>query len=85
MGKYKILGKGIPRIDTPPKATGEALFTADINLPNMLVGKVLHSSHAHALIKRIDVSKAAALPGVWAVATRDDFFDVKWGGLQLYP
>ncbi len=79
MGKYKILGQGIPRIDTPPKATGEALFTADIKLPNMLVGKVLHSPHPHALIKSIDVSRAAMLPGVRAVATRDDSFDVKWG------
>ena len=54
MSKYKIIGQGIPRIDTPAKATGEALFTADIKLPRMLVGKVLHSPYAHAIIKNID-------------------------------
>ena len=79
MRDYKILGKGIPRIDTPMKATGEALFTADIKLPRMLTGMVLHSPHAHALIKNIDTSKAEALPGVKAVATREDSFDVRWG------
>ncbi len=76
---YKILGKGIARVDTPMKATGEALFTADIKLPRMLIGRVLHSPHAHALIKNIDTSKAEALPGVRAVVTREDSFDVRWG------
>ncbi len=79
MKDYKILGKGIARIDTPMKATGDALFTADINLPRMLVGKVLHSPHAHALIKNIDTSKAEKVPGVKAVVTREDSFDVHWG------
>jgi CO/xanthine dehydrogenase Mo-binding subunit len=79
MGKYKIIGQGIPRIDTPAKATGEALFTADIKLPRMLVGKVLHSPYAHAIIKNIDTSKAEKLPGVKAVITREDTFGEKWG------
>ena len=42
----------------------------------MLVGKVLRSPHAHARIRAIDTSKAAALPGVKAVVTRDDFPDL---------
>ncbi|MEA3333402.1 MAG: aldehyde oxidase, partial [Pseudomonadota bacterium] len=79
MKDYKILGKGIARVDTPMKATGDALFTADISLPRMLVGKVLHSPHAHALIKNIDTSKAEKVPGVKAVVTREDSFDVHWG------
>ncbi len=79
MSNYKILGKGIPRIDTPQKATGDALYTADIKLPNMLVGKVLHSPLAHAKILNIDVSKAKKVPGVKAVITRDDTFGEKWG------
>jgi CO/xanthine dehydrogenase Mo-binding subunit len=35
----------------------------------MLVGKLLLSPHAHAIIKRIDASQAQALPGVHAVLT----------------
>ncbi len=77
--KYKIIGKSIPRIDTPAKATGEALYTADINLPRMLTGKVLHSPHSHAIIKNIDTSAAEKLPGVKAVITREDTFGEKWG------
>ncbi len=79
MPKYKIIGKSIPRIDTPQKATGEALYTADIKIPKMLVGKVLHSPYPHAIIKNIDTSKAEKLPGVKAVVTRDDTFGEKWG------
>ena len=39
----------------------------------MLHGKILRSPHAHARIHSIDTSKAAALPGVRAVATAQDF------------
>ena len=56
--------------------TGRARFGADAHLPNMLVGKVLRSPHAHARLKSIDVSRALALPGVKAVVTRDDFSDL---------
>jgi len=38
----------------------------------MLVGKLLLSPHAHAIIKRIDASRARALPGVHAVLTHED-------------
>lgn len=79
MKNYKILGKGVSRVDTPLKATGDALYTADIKLPRMLIGKVLHSPHAHAVIKNIDISKAEKAPGVRAVVTREDSFDVRWG------
>ena len=39
----------------------------------MLVGRVKRSPHAHAIIRRIDSSKALALPGVHAVITHEDF------------
>ena len=53
--------------------TGRARFGADFNLPGQLIGKVLRSPHAHAVIKSIDTSKAEALPGVKAVVTAKDF------------
>ena len=55
------------------QATGRAVYGADVRLPGMLYGKVLRSPHAHALVKRIDTSKALALPGVHAVLTHADF------------
>jgi len=42
-------------------------------MPGMLWGKILRSPHAHARIRKIDTSKAAALPGVRAVMTAADF------------
>ena len=39
----------------------------------MLYGRILRSPHAHAIIKRIDTSKAEALPGVRAAVTNADF------------
>src|SRR5207248_8622901 len=51
---------------------------ADLAMPGQLVGKILRSPHAHARIRSIDTSKAAALPGVKAVMTAKDFPDQKF-------
>ena len=67
------------RVDAIAKATGQALFTADLTLPRMLYGKVLRSPYPHAKIVRIDTSRAAKLPGVKAVVTGHDSSDEKWG------
>jgi len=72
----KIVGTRPLRPDGVDKVTGRAKFGADIHVPNMLIGKVLRSPHAHARIKSIDISKAQALPGVKAVITSADFGDL---------
>ena len=72
-GATRWIGTRPVRPDGVDKVTGRARFGADAHLPNMLVGKVLRSPHAHARLKSIDVSRALALPGVKAVVTRDDF------------
>ena len=74
-----IIGKSAGRVDTAAKATGEALFSADLTLPRMLVGKVLRSPHAHARILHVDTSRAERLPGVRAVVTGTDSTQEKWG------
>src|SRR5215470_16295089 len=72
----KVVGTRPVRPDGVDKVTGRAKFGADLHLPNMLVGKVLRSPHAHARIKSIDASKAQALPGVKAIITSADFADL---------
>ncbi|HJM60546.1 MAG TPA: xanthine dehydrogenase family protein molybdopterin-binding subunit, partial [Alphaproteobacteria bacterium] len=72
---FKWIGTRPVRPDGVEKVTGAARFGADLSLPGMLVGKMLRSPHAHALIRGIDVSKAAALPGVKAIVTAADFPD----------
>ncbi len=71
--KLKTVGTTPVKHDGVDKVTGRAKFGADLFLPGMLVGKILRSPHPHAILKSIDASKARALPGVKAVATRDDF------------
>jgi xanthine dehydrogenase molybdenum-binding subunit len=66
------VGRPLARPDVAPKATGAALYGADVSLPGMLVGRVLTSPHAHARVVRIDTAKAKALPGVAAVLTHAD-------------
>ena len=68
----KWIGKRTIRPDGEDKVTGRAAYSADAKLPGMLWGRVLRSPHAHARIKSIDTSKAAALEGVKAVMTSKD-------------
>ncbi len=77
--QYKIVGTSPVKHDGFDKVTGRAKFAADAFLPGMLVGKFLRSPHPHAILKRIDISKAEKLPGVKAVVTRDDFPEIKAG------
>jgi 4-hydroxybenzoyl-CoA reductase subunit alpha len=70
--ELKVVGKSLPRVDAYAKVTGQAQFTVDVNLPGMLVGKILRSPHPHARILNIDTSAAARLPGVKAVITGRD-------------
>ena len=73
--ELKHIGSRPIRPDGVEKVTGRANFGADENMPGMVVGKVVRSSHAHARIKSIDTSKAETLPGVLSVITAADFPD----------
>ena len=79
VGNYSILGKPIPRVDAKAKVTGEAKYAADIEMANMLWGKVKRNPYPHARILNIDTSKAERLPGVKAVVTGKDFGGWTWG------
>ena len=64
--------RGVPLIDGIEKVTGRALYTADLDHAGALVGRILRSPVSHGDIVRLDVSKARALEGVFAVVTGDD-------------
>jgi CO/xanthine dehydrogenase Mo-binding subunit len=68
----KWIGKSLKRVEDPRLLTGQGRYIDDIDRPNMLHAAVLRSPHAHARIVSIDVSAAAALPGVVAVLTGED-------------
>ena len=68
----RVVGKPEPKLDAVKLAQGKPAFAADLEKRGLLVGKILHSPHAHARIRRIDASRARALPGVHAVLTYED-------------
>ncbi|MEI7926221.1 MAG: molybdopterin cofactor-binding domain-containing protein, partial [Chloroflexota bacterium] len=70
---YRVIGLSPIRPDGVDKVTGHAAFGADIKIPGMGYARLKTSPHAHAIIKKIDYSKALALPGVLAVVTGADF------------
>jgi CO/xanthine dehydrogenase Mo-binding subunit len=66
------VGKTIPRKDGLGKVTGDTKFFSDLILPNMLWAKAVRSKYAHALINKIDTTKAENSSGVVAVLTYKD-------------
>ena len=72
----RVVGTRPIRPDGVDKVTGRATFGADFTLPGMLFGKVLRSPYAHATIRSIDTSAAAALAGVKAVMTAADLPEI---------
>jgi carbon-monoxide dehydrogenase large subunit len=73
----RIFGSGIRRREDPRLITGTATYTDDLTLAGMVHAAMLRSSHAHARIKRIDVSQAKKAPGVLAVFTGADIDSLK--------
>ena len=62
----------LPRTDALEKALGETKYTTDNVQEDALYLRVVRSPHPHALIKRIDTSKAEHVQGVVRVATAKD-------------
>jgi 4-hydroxybenzoyl-CoA reductase subunit alpha len=82
--RFQVIGKPTPKVDGLAKATGQAVYADDLQLPGMLHGKTLRSPHAHAKILSIDTSRARALPGVHGVITGRDL-PIKYGVIPWTP
>lgn len=70
-----VIGQRMLRREDPALLTGEARFTNDLDLPGALHLALVRSPHAHARIVSIDITAAAAAPGVVAVYTGADLAD----------
>lgn len=70
--KLKTVGAPVPRIDGALKASGEATYTFDVALPEMLYAAVLRCPHPAATLEAIDLSKARSAPGVVEVLSLAD-------------
>ncbi len=67
-----VVGNNLRRIDGAEKVAGVAVYAGDLRLPGMVYAKVLRSPLPHARVRRVDATRALALPGVLAVLNRDN-------------
>ena len=81
MGEHDI-GQPIPRTEDLRLLTGGGRYSDDYTLPHQLRGYVLRSPHAHARIVSIDSAAAAAMPGVEAILTAEDYRADGYGDLR---
>src|SRR5512141_126361 len=65
--ELSIVGKPIPRVDGKQRVSGSAKYPSDLYLPGMLYARFVRSPHPHAHVKRLDATRALALPGVRGV------------------
>ena len=72
-----IVGKAVPRVDAYDKVTGRAKYADDYFHSDFLVAKVLHSTIANGLVKKIDTSAAEKIPGVVKIVTCFDVRDTR--------
>ncbi len=70
--KYKLIGKNYTTGDLYAKVTGKAKYAEDYRADGMLFCKLALSPMPHARVRRIDASKALAMPGVKAILTADE-------------
>jgi len=86
MTATRIVGKPEIKVDAKKLVQGRPVFTDDFRRDGMLYGALFTSPHAHARIRRIDTSRARALPGVRAIFMYEDIPRIKYAsGGQSYP
>lgn len=68
-----LTGRSVPRVEDPALLTGMGRYIDDLPVRrDTLHLAILRSPVAHAVIRGLDVARAAALPGVHAVLTGED-------------
>lgn len=82
--KYDVIGTYQARPDAVAKVTGKGKYADDLQFDGMLHGAVKRAGVPHAILQRLDVTKAEALPGVVQVLTASDIPGEKTHGLVIY-
>ncbi len=69
--QFQIIGRPLPRLDTPAKTTGQAVFGIDVQRPGLLIGVVRRPPVIGGRILDYDDRAARAIPGVMRIARMD--------------
>jgi len=83
MAKFGI-GQAVRRVEDRRFLTGQGRYVDDISLPGQCYGVTVLSPHAHARIKRVDITKAKAAAGVLCVLTGADAVAQKLGSFTAH-
>jgi CO/xanthine dehydrogenase Mo-binding subunit len=78
----RSVGESVQRVDAVGKVTGETRYPGDIDFPGHAYMKILFANRPHAVIRRIDTSRAESLVGVIAVFTAKDVPVNEYGLIQ---
>src|ERR1035438_9270154 len=82
-GETKIVGKPIPKIDAFERLSGKAIYTLDVELPEMLHAATLRCPHGNAMVQKVDFAEARRMPGVRAILSNaDPEANISWYGMQ---
>ena len=79
-----VVGQRVRRADALEKATGQARYTADVQLPGILHAALLRAPIARGRVTTLDLAPALAIDGVRGAITMDDVPDVKLDGVRLF-
>ena len=80
--EYKVVGKPVPRVDIPAKATGRFTFVHDVRRPGMLHGRVIRppatgsETAIGAMLVSVDPASVNHVPGIVKVVRLGDFLGV---------
>ena len=61
---FVLIGTDRPKLDTPEKTNGKAVFTLDVLADNMMIAMVAHPAHFGATVQSFDDTAAREIPGV---------------------
>lgn len=74
--QYKVMGKSLPRLDIPPKLTGEAMFVQDMRMDDMVHARVVRPPNYRATLHQVDTSAVEKMPGVVKVVHQGNYLAV---------
>jgi nicotinate dehydrogenase subunit B len=73
---YKWVGKSVPRVDIPTKASGEHIYLQNFRLPGMLHGRVIRPASVGAKLTRVDEDSIKDVPGLVKTVAKGNFVGV---------
>jgi nicotinate dehydrogenase subunit B len=73
---YTVVGKPVPRVDIPAKATGEHIYVQNFRLPGMFHGRIVRPPAVGAKLVSVDESSIRDVPGLVKVVVKGNFVGV---------